>query len=59
MNEFYPDIAFHPGRTLKEKLKELNITTSVFSMMINMPVEDIRLFIYEKRKNLCVMHKEV
>jgi len=38
MNDiFKPTIAFHPGRTLDEKLKEMNMSTVQFSKKTNIP----------------------
>jgi addiction module HigA family antidote len=41
VNEFYTDIAFHPGETLEEKLEELNMGPKEFSIRTGKPEKTI------------------
>lgn len=41
VNQFYTDIAFHPGETLAEKLKELNMGPKEFALRTEKPEKTI------------------
>jgi HTH-type transcriptional regulator / antitoxin HigA len=41
VNEFHTDIAFHPGETLSEKLKELNMGLKEFAVRTGKPEKTI------------------
>lgn len=40
-NTFTPQIVFHPGETLSEKLNDLSMSTMEFSILSGMPVDTI------------------
>ncbi|VBB46920.1 putative addiction module antidote protein HigA [uncultured Paludibacter sp.] len=48
INEFYTDIAFHPGETLREKLEELNMGSKEFAIRTGKPEKTIIAILNEE-----------
>ena len=44
-NKFHPVVSFHPGRTLNEKLTEMDLTSKEFAQRTQIPVFIIDSFI--------------
>lgn len=44
-NQFHPDIAFHPGEVLREKLQEIGMTSNEFAERTKMPERTINAVI--------------
>lgn len=48
LNEYNPDVVFHPGETLQEKLEELNVPPKEFSIRTGKPEKTISRVLHGK-----------